>query len=108
MSSPEIIYIQSDNIIEVTGVTNAATGAFLNDATVTLTLLDAALETPIIGQTWPLELSYITASDGNYRGMIINGITVSENQILLAEVIVDAGAGLRRYWQRPCVAQIGD
>lgn len=108
MASPEIIYILSDNIIEVTGVTNAATGTVINDASVTLTLLDAASGIAVEGQTWPLELSYITGSSGNYRGTIIDGITVSANQNLIAEVIVDGGAGLRRYWQRPCVAQVGD
>lgn len=108
MASPETIYIMSHNIIEVTGVMNAATDTFLNGADVTLTLLDTVSGEAIVGQTWPLALTYIAGSDGDYRGTILDSIELSANQNLMAEVIVDAGAGLKRYWQRPCIARIGD
>lgn len=107
MSDPEFIYIMSDNIIEVTSVQNVATGEYLNDADVTLTLVDAASGNEIAGQTWPLALSYVSSSNGNYRGTINDDVSISHQQSLRAKVTVDAGAGLRRYWEKPCTALVG-
>lgn len=108
MANPEVIFVLSDNIIEVTDVTNVSTGAYLNDADVTLTLADAASGDEIEGQTWPLTLSYVTASNGDYRGTINDDISVFDNQLLIAKVTVDAGPGLKRYWEKSCIAKIGD
>lgn len=91
----EIIYFENDNLIEVTDVKNVATDAYINDADVTLTLYDAATMEEITGQTWPLALTYVTGSDGDYRGTINDDIGVAEFQALKAEVIIDGGAGLR-------------
>jgi len=108
MASPEVIYINSDNIVEVLGVENVPTSEYLNNADVTLTLVDAASKVEIIGQTWPLTLSYVTGSDGDYRGTIRNEAVLNPHQQLIAQVTVDAGEGLVRYWEKRCIAEIGD
>ena len=107
MAEIEIIYIGSDNIIEVTGVTNVATSEYINNAVVTLTLVDTATGDEVSGQTWPLVLSYVTSSNGNYRGTINDDVTLSAQQTLTAKVTLDGGAGLKRYWEKPCVALVG-
>ncbi len=108
MPSPEVIYIQSDNIIEVLGVLNVATGQHINSADVTLTLVDASSGDEIENETWPILLDYVSDSNGDYRGVIRNDVGISQNQSLIAKVKVDGGFGLVRYWERQCIARIGE
>ena len=107
MPNPETIYRLSDNIIEVTGVKNVATGAYLNSANVDVTLVDASSGAEVSGQTWPMALSYVAGSDGDYRGTITDAISIDEGQTLIAKVTVDGGAGLKRYWEKTCIAYTG-
>lgn len=65
----KIIFHGNDNLILVKGVYNNATSAYVNNATVNVTLKDAN-GTDLTGQTWPLVLSYIAASNGDYQGTI--------------------------------------
>jgi len=73
------IYIGSDNLFVVRGVKNSSNGEYINDATVELTLQDAD-GNDISGQTWPLTLTYIAASNGEYQGTIENTIDVEDGQ----------------------------
>lgn len=77
MTSRNPIYINSDNLLFVRGVQNTLTEEFINDATVELTLLDSA-GVEIVGQTWPLVMTYQTASDGNYYGTVEDTINVED------------------------------
>lgn len=63
-------YFPTDSDISVlwTGLANHATGSYINDATVTAVLSNAAGTTI---QT--ITLSYVAASNGNYRGTITYG-----------------------------------
>lgn len=107
MASPEIIYISSDNIIEVTGVLNVPAGTYINNASVTVTLVDATTGVEVTGQTWPLALSYVSGSNGDYRGTLTDSMVLSNSQELIAKVTVDGGAGLKRYWERDALAIVG-
>lgn len=53
------LYIDNDNTIRLLGLKLEATLAFINDATVTVTVLDAIGGTPVSGPTWPVNMSYI-------------------------------------------------
>ena len=92
-------WIGSDNLFEVTGAQNVLTGDFLNSATVQVTVVDATTETEVNGETWPLTLSYVAASNGDYRGVLSDQLVLQEQQSLRYDVVVDAGAGLRREWR---------
>lgn len=65
MSSPEPIYIGCDHNVTLTGMRDAATGAYLNTGTATWTLKDASGTQISTGS-----LSYVAASNGNYLGVI--------------------------------------
>ena len=108
MPPPEVIYISSDNLIEVTGVLNVATNTYLNSATVTVRLVDAATSSDISGQSWPLTLTYVAASNGDYRGTLSDDLVISGSQNITAQVTVDGGAGLKRYWEVACIGLVGD
>lgn len=75
------IYIDSDNLLEVRGVINTATEEPINDATVEVTLYDVLPEdggTALSGMTWPFELTYVTDTDGNYRGTLEDTLVIGD------------------------------
>lgn len=64
-----ILYALNEQYIEIDGLTDALAGTPLNAATVTATLVNTAgtVADPAISG---LALSYIAASNGNYRGTV--------------------------------------
>lgn len=95
------VYYKSSNVLELLGLKNAVSGAYLNAATVNATVYRDGAAVP--GQTWPLVLTYEAASNGNYRGTIEDTIEVQVNDLLEVIVTVNGGAGLvRRFrvWAR--------
>ena len=62
-----ILYLQADNNIKITGLSDADTAAYLNSATVTYAIKNEAGST-ITGATGTLD--YIAASNGNYLGVV--------------------------------------
>ncbi len=101
----DILYLQSDNLLEVTGLQNAATETYINNATVTVTLADAS-GTAVSGQSWPATLPYVNGSNGDYRATLEDTLSLSENSTYVARVTVLAN-GLKRYFESPLVAQMG-
>lgn len=101
---PDIYYIDNDNMILLEGLTDAANGSFMNGASASVTIVDAATEEEIAGQTWPATMDYVSGSDGNYRATLEYDLDVSEGQTLMAFVIVDSGPGLRLSLRKPVLA----
>lgn len=79
MANPLVIYDANTNLIEILGdddaptpipgISNALTGAAINNATCTVTLKDIN-RVNLVGTTWPVTMSYIAASSGKYRGVV--------------------------------------
>jgi hypothetical protein len=63
-----ILFKANDQVIEVKGLKNNVSGAFLNAATVTATLKDPA-GANVTGLT-AIPLAYVAASSGDYRGQV--------------------------------------
>jgi hypothetical protein len=51
-------------------------GNFVNNATVTATLLDST-GAQVSGQSWPLTLAYVAASNGRYTGNLAYGLVLT-------------------------------
>lgn len=94
----QTLYLGNDMLLEVSGLRDDVTGDYLNAATVTVTLKDSA-GVNVTGQSWPLTLSYVTASNGVYRATLIDSLSVTANARYVATVIADAGAGKRAQWE---------
>ena len=100
----DLFYYLNDNLVELDGLTNEATGAYINDATVTVTLTDTA-GTQIAGETWPLTMGYVSGSNGKYRATLEDTLTVTLGQMLVATVNT-LGDGLTGRWvSRPRVVE---
>ena len=95
---PFILYRSTDNVLQLSSLTNATSGEYINDATVTA-ILKTSSGTTISGQTFPLTLSYVAASNGTYRGVLEDGLSVATISRAIATITVDAGNDLIRTWK---------
>jgi len=94
---PLILYISTDNVIKVSGLRDAISDAYQNSAAVTVTMYDGA-DAEVAGETWPLSLTYVPASNGDYIATLVDTLTLAEGEYTV-EVIANAGAGLNRTWR---------
>lgn len=94
------IYLANDNLLELIGLKDAVTDTYINNATVTAILKNAATGEELTGQTWPISLSYIASSNGDYRATIEYDVAYPAiGQKIHAEITVDAGAGRRAFFK---------
>jgi len=100
-----VIFIDNDNLIELIGLKDIALDAFVNDATVQITLTDTAGD-EVAGQSWPVTLNYVAASDGNYRATLEDGLVLTPGRKYTAVVTADAGSDLLGKWTVKPVAKI--
>lgn len=91
------ILINTDNIIEITAVTDAVAAAALTSAVVKVTLLDASDDSQISGETWPLTMSH--TSGGTYQAIFTDSLDLSPCTQCKAQFSIDGGPGLRREWE---------
>ena len=102
----DVIYIDTDNVLEIEELTNGLTGAAITDATVSVTLLDSD-GAEIAGESWPVTMSYIVGTTAAYRATLTDSLTLTDRQEVTAHIVADAGDGLHREWQKPFTAVIG-
>lgn len=103
MSNVKLLWVGNDMILEVAELRNTATGAYLNAATVTATLTDAA-GVNLGGQSWPLAMVYVTGSNGIYRATLTYALQITARERVTATIAVNAGGGLRAQWVLDCIA----
>lgn len=101
----ELVYQGNDNILELDGLKNDATDAFINDATVTVTMVDSN-DVEVSGQTWPTSMLYVNSSDGVYRATLQDVLVLAEDARYIAKVTANGGAGLLGFFELPVVARI--
>lgn len=92
-------YPGNSGVLQIGALKNAQTDAYINDATVEATVVDRH-DAEVTGQSWPLTLSYVAASDGIYRGVIESDLTVVVGGTYTAQVTATSGV-LVGYWELP-------
>lgn len=97
VDNQNVLLIANDNSLEVNGLRNAISGAFVNAAAVTATLKDMK-DVDIVGQLWPLALPYVAASDGCYRGILGNALALTHGQHYKLQIAA-VGDGLTALWE---------
>lgn len=100
----QTLYLGNDMLLEVANLRDQATGDYLNAATVTVSLKDSS-GVAVVGESWPLALAYITASNGTYRAILRDTLTLASGARYVATVIADAGEGRRAQWELDVVAR---
>ena len=92
------IYLSNDHLLELRGLKNIAADEYIDDATVTVTLVDEE-GVEVAGQSWPLTLSYVPGSDGIYRGTLEDALDLTENLEYTAKITASGGSNLAGYWE---------
>jgi hypothetical protein len=101
----EIIYKDNDNLLQLSGLKNSSTDAFVNNATVTLTAIKDSAGNNVAGISWPLTMGYVAASDGDYEVTVDKAVVISASHHYTA--FIDAVAsGLDGHWELPLICKI--
>ena len=100
MSSQITIYRGNDNLVEnPTPMTRASTGAYVNDASVVMTLKDSS-GSAVTGAT-SLALSYVTDSNARYQGTIPNTVSLTAGAVYTLEITGTSGSTVA-FWSLSC------
>jgi hypothetical protein len=105
VSECHVLFKDNDLILEISGLRNEVSGAFLDTATVTVSLADVD-GNPVTGAAWPLPLDYVAGSDGIYRVTLVDTLELTPDTRYLATLTADGGGNLRATWQLDCICQV--
>ncbi len=100
----QVIYNLNDNLLELIDLKDVVADAFVNGATVTVTLVDSD-GVEVVGDTWPLAMVYVVASNGLYRATLKDTLTLVVDALYTAQIDADDGAGRAAYWEFPIRAE---
>lgn len=92
------LYVGNDNVLEVDGLKNAVADTYINNATVSVILVDKNGE-QVEGDTWPKTMDYVADSDGKYRCTLKDTLSLSPMEAYTATITADGGADLKGYWE---------
>lgn len=81
------IFVNSDTLIELAPLQRTATGAYVNTATVVMTLKDAD-EAVVVAD---VSLPYVADSDGKYQGTLQNTLSLTVGAKYFLEVTATVG-----------------
>lgn len=93
----DIYYLNNSHLVELDGLRNAADDSYVNDATVAVSIKDAA-GVNLSGETWPVVLAYVAASDGKYQANVASALSISKGDIVTLYFTATA-AGMDAEWQ---------
>ena len=97
-----IIYIDNNNLLTLTALTNCATDAVDTGATVTVTVKDSA-GTNVTGQTWPATMAHVSA--GTYRATLDADLILLDGRAYTACISATGSTGALGYWEFPLTAK---
>lgn len=102
-----VLFLDSDNVFELLatdGITGARFDGSVSVQVLGIYQLNSA--TPVSGQTWPMNLTYVTpgtfgipaeqSPSGTYRGTVEYDIDVDRTKRYYAMLVFDGGVGKRR------------
>lgn len=91
-------FVANSNVLDLVGLRNEIAGTYMNAATVEVTILDSA-DVEVAGQVWPTAMSYVAASNGDYRAIISEDVAFLANKKYTAVIDADGGPGLVGHWE---------
>lgn len=90
--------VANTNNLELLGLQNASNGAYVNDATISVTVKDAS-GIDVVGETWPIPMNYVSGSDGDYRCVLIDTLSFNSGMTYTANISVNAGSNRIAFWE---------
>lgn len=102
----ELAYVGNDNIVELNGLQDIDDN-YINNASVTLITVEDSLGNAVTGQTFPVTMAYVAASNGVYRAVMEDTLALTHQSSYVAKVDVDAVTqGLQAHFELEFVARI--
>ncbi len=98
--SLEVLAIGSDNLVRLDSLTNASSGAYVNNATATFTLRDQSGTALITNSA----MAYVAASNGRYEGTIPYTQSLTLNAYYTIEITA-TGGGFTIFRKLSCIAK---
>jgi hypothetical protein len=92
------VYVGNTNVHELRGLKDAVLDTFINTAVVTVTIKDAS-GVEVAGQTWPVVMDYVAASNGNYRAIIEDDVAFVARRTYYAHISATAGSNRVGFWK---------
>lgn len=87
----DVLLIGNDQTLLVQSVYDEISESYINNATVTATIKKRDT-TNVSGQSWPLTLSYVTDSNGNYRGNLSHDLELVARTKYVIEITIVSGS----------------
>jgi hypothetical protein len=87
-------FVGNTNVLDLLGLKDALTNAYLNSATVTVTVKDAS-GVAVPGESWPVTMAYVAGSNGNYRAIIEDDVEFVARRAYYAHIRADGGGSNR-------------
>lgn len=103
MASRLLAYVSNDNLLQVIGLRDVD-DAYVNDATVVCTGVATADGTAVSGDSFPKTLSYVTASNGEYRATLEDTLALVAGVAYVATVTVTVGGAAKARFDVPFTA----
>jgi hypothetical protein len=98
------IYLSTDNLLRLTALTDEILGTTVDAAaTVEVTLRDSD-GVDVVGATWPLAFT-AEGTGGNYYVILPDAVTITEDALYEAEIVVDDGPNRKGTWYVDLKAQ---
>jgi len=95
-----VAFVANTNILELRGLQTAVDDAYVNNATVTVTIKDDC-GSNVAGQTWPATMTYVSASNGDYRVIVSSAVQIKAGKKYFAEISATGGASEIGFWRYP-------
>jgi len=92
-------FVANTNFLELIGLMDALTDAYINNASVAVTTIedeDGNAVFPLSGS--PITMDYVAASNGNYRGLLLDTLPFVAGVCYIAHIDVDA-SGRIGHWE---------
>ena len=103
MSATLLAYVDNDNVIKVEGLRDSDDD-YVNDAVVSCTGIETAAGAAVGGDSFPKTLSYVAASNGDYRATLEQTLALVAGEAYVAFITV-VGGGLNASFAAPFTAQ---
>ena len=103
----QILFDQNSMVLELQGLKDSVSDTYINTATVAVTLVDSD-DVNVVGETWPLTMIYVASSNGNYRAILPDTLTLAVGSLYAAKISATGGVDLVGYWKWPLVVESRD
>jgi len=102
MPAVQLLIGNTMNVL-VEGLQFEGESTYINDGAVEVTIFDSD-EAEVAGETWPLELDYVSSSNGNYEGVLTADLELVRNHRYTVEITATKSGNTGK-WREKAPAQ---